>query len=121
MPFGDIVHIEFSTTDFEKFKIFYGFFNWTFREWGGDYLLFMCPDDKFGGGIVLTKEPTTIKNFELYVYTPNIDETLPKAQAIGWKLAKEKMPIPEVGFFAVLEDFDGNKISLFENLPDAKM
>lgn len=121
MPFGDIVHVEFFTTDFDKFKIFYGFFNWTFKSWGEDYMLFMCPDDKFGGGIVLEKEPRPIKNFEVYVYTANIDETMPKALAIGWKLAQEKMPIPEVGFFAVLEDFDGNKISLFENLPDAKM
>lgn len=121
MPFGDVVHVEFCTTDFEKFKIFYGFFNWTFKSWGDDYMLFMCPDDKFGGGITLVKEPAAIKNFELYLYTANIDETIPKALAVGWKLAKEKTPIPEVGFFATLTDFDGNNICIFENLPDAKM
>ena len=123
MAFGDLVHMEFSTTDFEKFKKFYGFFGWTFKLWGKDneYMLFMFPDDKLGGGIMLVKEPTALKNFDLYLHAPNIIETLPKAAQVGWKIVREKTPIPEVGYFATLEDFDGNKINIFESLPNAMM
>lgn len=123
MPYGDLVHMEFLTTDFEKFKKFYGFFGWTFRKWGDDeeYMLFMFPNDKLGGGIVLVKEPSPLKNMELYIYTPNIDETMPKAIEAGWMPVREKSPIPGVGFFSTIEDFDGNRINLFEDIPGAMM
>ena len=121
MPTGDLIHIELNSTDFEKFQKYLGFFGWTFKPWSDDYLLFMFPDDKLGGGVVKVDKPKPLENVEIYLYTPSIDQTLPKALEVGWKLVREKTPIPEVGFFATIEDFDGNKFSLFENLPDAKM
>jgi predicted enzyme related to lactoylglutathione lyase len=120
MPFGDICHLEFRTTDFEKFKKYYEFFKWTFRPWDNEYMLFMFPNDKLGGGVALVKEPNPLKNVDFYLYTDSIDSTIPKALEVGWKLVREKTPIPQVGFFATLADFDGNEMSIFENLPEEK-
>ncbi|NLI40135.1 MAG: hypothetical protein GX421_02945 [Caldisericales bacterium] len=118
MPAGDIVHLEFYTTDFEKFKKFYAPFNWKFTDWGEDYMLFMPPNEQgIGGGIMKSQKPMPNQNMFPYIIVGDINVELPKLKEIGWEIVEGKMPITGVGFFAVLKDFDGNTINLFESLP----
>ena len=120
MPAGDIVHLEFYTTDFEKFKKFYTPFNWKFTEWGGDYMLFMPPNEQgVGGGIMKSQKPMPNQNMYIYILVGDINAELPKLKEVGWEIVEGKMPITGVGFFAVLKDFDGNTINLFESLPQS--
>lgn len=43
-------HIEWSSTDLERSKTFYGgLFAWKFEPWGEDYLTFTAPEGPGGG------------------------------------------------------------------------
>ncbi len=119
MPLNDIVYIEFYSTDFEKFKKFYSIFGWKMKPSGDDYLMFDTPKG-FSGGIYLAKEPKPNMNMFIYVMADDIIKYLESAKNVGWIVEKEKKLIPGIGFYAVLKDFDGNVISLFETLPENK-
>ena len=122
MPLHSIVHFEFYSTDFEKVKKFYGdLFGWAFKPWGEYYMLFMPPpeDGYLGGGVLFAKEPKPIQNFNYYVEVDDIDKYLEKAKAIGWEVVAGKGPIPNVGSYAQIKDFDGNLVSLYEKLPES--
>ena len=57
------------------------------------------------------------QNMFIYILVGDINAELPKMKEIGWEIVEGRMPITGVGFFAVLKDFDGNTINLFESLP----
>ena len=44
----------------------------------------------------------------------NIDQSLAKATNLGAKVAKGKEEIPNIGWFAILQDPDGNSFALFQ-------
>jgi len=119
MTIGDIVHLEFHTTNFDNFKKYYSVFNWKFEPWGDDYMTFGTPN-RSGGGLILTDTPMPNQNMYPYILVDDVNSFLPKMKEIGWIVAKEKSLIPEVGYYATLNDFDGNTILLFESLPEQK-
>ncbi len=115
-----LVHFEIPASDPTKVSNFYSqLFGWKFNKYEGgnmDYWLISHkettgPGDTMGG---LFKRNTPNEGFLNYFSTRNIDETLRNAQALGAKVAMAKQEIPQMGWFAVLQDPDGNTFALFQ-------
>jgi len=108
-------HIEIPSRDFAKARKFYGdLFIWKFTEMPGmNYLLFNPPDGVGGGfsqGNELAKKPGVLVHIEV----ADIDTTIKKAEKIGGRCLKGKTQItPEYGYFAILNDLEGNQIGIW--------
>jgi len=55
----------------------------------------------------------------LYFGVENLDEYMRKAEALGARIISPRMPVPGVGWWAVLRDPEGNAIALFQDDPAA--
>jgi predicted enzyme related to lactoylglutathione lyase len=111
-----IVHIEISSTDLTKAQKFYSqLFNWKITAWGGssDYLMFETGKEP-GGGIQKVDKVRPGDGVLIYVMVEDIEKTLSKAKELGGKIVKEKTEIPNVGWFGLLTDLDGNTIGVFK-------
>jgi len=111
-----IVHIEISTTDLPKAQKFYSqLFNWKITAWEGtsDYLMFETGKEP-GGGIQKVDRVNPGDGVLIYVLVEDIEKTLSKAKELGGKIVKEKTEIPNVGWFGLLSDLDGNTIGIFK-------
>lgn len=111
-----IVHIEISSTDLSKAQRFYSqLFNWKITGWEGssDYLMFETGKEP-GGGIQKVDKVNPGDGVLIYVLVEDIEKTLQKAKELGGKIVKEKTEIPNVGWFGLLADLDGNTIGVFK-------
>jgi len=111
-----IVHIEISTTDLAKAQKFYSqLFNWKITAWGGssNYLMFETGKEP-GGGIQKVDKVRPGDGVLIYVLVEDIEKTLDKAKELGGKITKGNTEIPNVGWFALLTDLDGNIIGVFK-------
>jgi uncharacterized protein len=109
-----IAHVEIPSTDLDKSKEFYNkIFGWEFKPFGNGYLLF---NNRKGITAGLRKADSIVKgdNTIFHVWVESIDETLKKVTESGGKTEREKTTIPVMGFYALLNDPDGNIIGLFQ-------
>lgn len=110
------VHLELNTPDLDKAKAFYGeLFGWQFTDMNmspsGIYSTFK-PSEGPGGGMM--SMPESKSGWLTYVGVSNIQESTEKARALGATIVMGPLPIPEVGFFTVLNDPTGCTIALFQ-------
>lgn len=123
---NSVVHFEVAAGDTERARKFYGdVFDWKFVEMSGEYgnyiMVHTAPTGKDGmvkrpgaiNGGMMKKDPTA-KYTIITVAVDNLDETLEKVKKSGGKVISEKMDIPKVGFYARIEDTEGNVVSLLE-------
>lgn len=110
-----ICHIEIPSHDFEKARKFYGgLFKWQFdymKEM--DYLMFKAPDGINGG---FSKELAISEKAGIFLYieVEDIETTIKNGEEVGGKTVKGKAMIgPEIGYFAILADLEGNQIGLW--------
>ena len=54
-------------------------------------------------------------------HVDSLDETLPKVTALGGKIVEPKTDIPGQGWYAVIDDTEGNQIGLYETAPNSAM
>ncbi len=116
---GALVHFEIPATDPAKVSRFYEqLLGWKFSKWQGgamDYWLISHKDaaenDTIGG---LFKRNTPNQQFLNYFSVKSIDESAAKATNLGAKVVTAKQEIPNMGYFAVLTDPDGNTFALFQ-------
>jgi len=118
---GTLVHFEIPATDPAKISSFYSqLFGWKFNKWEGgstDYWLIShkdatSPDDTMGG---LYKRNTPQEQFLNYMLVKSVDDSLAKATGLGAKVLMAKQEIPNMGWFAVLADPDGNTFALYQS------
>jgi len=118
---GTLVHFEIPATDPAKISSFYSqLFGWKFNKWEGgsmDYWLIShkdatSPDDTMGG---LFKRNNPQEQFLNYVLVKSVDDSLAKATDLGAKVLMAKQEIPNMGWFAVLADPDGNTFALYQS------
>jgi hypothetical protein len=112
-----ICHIEIMATDLAKAQKFYSeLFGWKITAWKGspDYLMFDTGKEP-GGGIMRAEKVNPGDGILLYVYVEDIEKYLNKARQLGGKIVKEKAEIPNVGWFGLFSDLDGNVIGLFKD------
>jgi uncharacterized protein len=109
-----IAHVEIPSTDLERSKEFYNnLFGWDFKPFGNGYLLF---NNRKGitAGLRLTENIAKGDKTIFHISVESIDETLKKVKDIGGNVEREKTTIPVMGWYALLNDLDGNTIGLFQ-------
>lgn len=117
-----IAHMEIPVDDIERAKKFYGdLFDWDFVEFGksGYWVFSMERGTKpMGGGMMKRMRPEQpIVN---YFDVPSIDEYSQKVISLGGKIVVEKTAVPEMGYFCVCNDTEGNAFGLWEDNKGAK-
>ncbi len=110
-------HIEIMTTNLKRAEKFYGdLFGWKINsEAMSKYSLFETPNPP-GGGIAEVPKVNPGDGLMLYVEVDDIPKYLSKAASIGGNQVTPKTDIPNIGWFGVFADPDGNKIGLFTPL-----
>jgi len=119
-----IVHFEIPVNDPAKLSNFYEqLFSWKFNKMPDpsgqmDYWLISHKDagenETMGGLYKRTMSETGIIN---YFSVVNIDQSLAKASSLGANVVKGKAEIPNIGWFAILQDPDNNTFALFQGKP----
>jgi uncharacterized protein len=120
---ASIVWFEIPADNPERAKQFYGaLFGWKIEllpemtdywhiDTGGG-------DDTPDGGLMKRKHPDQpITN---YVNVASVDEAAAMVQKLGGKICKPKTAVPQMGYFAVCRDTEGNEFALWEKNDSAK-
>ena len=119
MQHGDFTHIEIPADDTARAQRFYGdLFGWTFQEMPGypGYHLFLTPARQEGVGGALGERGTSAPDrMRTYVQVDSIDQLLPRVAGLGGRVSGEKQEVPGQGWYAVLEDSEGNEIAVWES------
>jgi len=111
-------HIEWTVTNLERARKFYGgLFDWTFEAWGENYLMFNTPAKDLGGGFELKSAVQAGASPVVYIDVEDIEPYLEKAVALGGSVMTPKGDIPNIGWYAIIKDPDGNAVGLFQGLP----
>lgn len=109
-----ICHVEWTSTDLERTKAFFsGLFEWKWKAWGTEYLIF-SPPEGVGGGIMKVEEVKPGESPSVYIDVEEIEPYLEKVKDLGGGVAVPKTEIPGAGWFAHLTDPDGNIVGLFK-------
>jgi predicted enzyme related to lactoylglutathione lyase len=108
-----VVHVEFPSQDTDRAQKFWeGVGGWSIQDSGMpgiDYRMFQEGDQ---GGAVYTMDDSP-QGPVLYYGSDDIDADIAKVRELGGE-AKDKEPIPGVGWFARAKDTEGNAFSLFQ-------
>ena len=118
-----IVHIEIPAKNPQASSKFYAAaFDWTIQVSPdfADYPMFQAEGGPAGGfTMVGDMHGVSTKTGEVLIYisTDDIDASLASVEKHGGKKLLGKTEIPQVGWFALFSDPEGNKIGLFTTTP----
>jgi uncharacterized protein len=124
MAQGQFNHIEFPADDVARARKFYeGLFGWELSEMPEfpNYLLFRFGPIERSGGAIGIRNQSTGSALRVYFLVDALDAALPKVTQLGGKIVEKKTEIPGQGWYAVVDDTEGNQIGLYENLPNSTM
>lgn len=121
-----IVHFEIPADNPERAAKFYReLFGWKINRWenpnGIEYwMVETVPTDEKGmpkrqgvnGGLMPRMYPT--QQPVNYIAVESVDEAVAKAERLGAKVMMGKTPVPGMGWFAQLNDPEGNVIAVWE-------
>ncbi|MGA9760908.1 MAG: VOC family protein [Gaiellaceae bacterium] len=111
---GDIVHIEFPSTDADRAQRFWsGLFGWKFEDSGMmemDYRIARI-SEQAGVAVFPSEKAAGYPNY--YFASADIDASIAKVRELGGQ-AEDKQPIPKVGWFTHCKDSEGNAFHLFQ-------
>ena len=107
-----LCYFDILTSNLEKSKSFYNqLFNWETKPWGTqeNYESIKTPQDPQGG--IMQSEDE--KGILIYIKVDDIEKTLEKTKQLGGNVILGKTQIPNVGWYALIADPDGNKFGIF--------
>lgn len=120
---SSLVWFEIPADNPERAKSFYGsLFGWKIELFPGmtDYWHIDTGggDDTLDGGLITRKHPQQpITN---YVSVSSVDESAAKVETLGGKICKPKTAVPQMGYFVICQDTEGNEFALWEVNESAK-
>jgi hypothetical protein len=121
MKHGEYTHIEIPADDPTRAQRFYeGLFGWLFSSMPEfpDYFMYVTPagQEGVGGAIGKRNEQTgaVVRNF---IHVDSIEGSLPRVTELGGTVVAPKAEVPGMGWYAVINDSEGNEIALWETLP----
>ena len=119
---GKVVHFDIPIDDTERGVAFYTrAFGWAFERWGStDYWTTEGGQGEGIGG-ALTKRDAEAPALVLYIGVDDIDDALAAVEAAGGRRLTDRMPIPTVGWMALFEDTEGNRLGIFQDDPTVPM
>jgi len=118
-------HFELPVDDADRAEKFYSdAFGWTFNRFDGapDYysLATTGEDSQLGiNGALYQRGDMTQVTVTMSV--ASIEEAIERVKSAGGEVVNDKMPIPNVGYFALCKDTEGNLIGVFTADPSATM
>lgn len=115
---------ELMTTDVAGARQFYGaLFGWKTEDYPGagfNYTLVKVGGESVGGMMALPPDCTGMPPcWGVYVTVNDVDATASQVEALGGKLLRPPMDIPEVGRFCVLQDPQGAALCAIQYLSRA--
>ena len=120
MAHGQMSHLEIPADDAARARKFYeGVFGWETSEMEQypNYFLFSFGSIERAGGAIGVRNESTGPQLRLYISVDSIDDVLPKVSANGGKVVEPKTQIEGQGWYAVIDDTEGNQLGVYENLP----
>ena len=115
MTHGAWCHIEIPTANKEASKQFYGsLLGWKFTEVPEmKYTIYSTGEGEVGGGLFNPPEgtPRMITN---YVTVVDLEAAAKKVPELGGKVCTERMEVPGMGWFRIVNDPEGNSIGLWQ-------
>jgi len=92
-PQNRIDYVEIPVTDLQKAREFFAaLFEWSFQEWGDDYLSFS--DGNLDGGFRHATEPAPATGILLIFYSENLEQSVGRVEALGATISEPIFPFP---------------------------
>ena len=129
---NSVAHFEIYTDDNETLAKFYtSLFDWAIQPMPGmnySWVKTIATNDKgmptepggINGGMIKRPDGYTTRAWVNYVNVDSVDESAKRAQDLGAKLMKPKAAVPNMGWFAMLLDPEGNPFALWQTDPNAR-
>lgn len=110
-----IAHVEIPSTNVEKSIDFYSkLFGWEFKPFGKGYSLFNT-HKAFTIGLRKADKVSTGDCTIFHVRVTDINASLNKATELGGHIFRGKTTIPAMGYYALINDLDGNTVGLYQS------
>jgi predicted enzyme related to lactoylglutathione lyase len=122
-PAASIVWFEIPADKPERAKKFYSsLFGWKITPFPGmtdyDHIDTGGPDASPDGAVMKRMyRGHTITN---YVFVPSVTAYAAKVKKLGGKICKAKTAVPQMGYFVICRDPEGNEFALWERSEKAK-
>jgi uncharacterized protein len=119
-----VIHFEIPAGDLERAANFYRqAFGWKIEKWPGPMEYWMVTTGPEGtpginGGLLKKQAPTTGTTNTISV--ASVDSAVETVKKAGGKQVMPKTAIPTVGYFAYLEDTEGNLFGVMQADKNAK-
>jgi len=115
---GQMVHVEIPAGDTAKAREFWGsLFGWQFEEYPGPTEYHMTRFSETTGGAIYGADDGQ-RGARVYFDADDIKTAATRVGELGGE-AGEPMPVPNMGWFAICKDTEGNEFGLWQNDPDA--
>lgn len=113
-----VTHFEIFAEEPAKLADFYrGLFDWTIEKAPGvDYFhIRTAPpgQDAIRGGLTYRAIPGP-RSWVHYVWVDSLDDVADRVQRLGGAVLRPKTAVPKTGWYAVLEDPEGNIFAVFQ-------
>ena len=119
---GKVVHFEIPVDDADRGVRFYAqALGWSLERWGPLEYWTRAAGEGDGIGGALTKRTAESPVLTFYIAVDDIDEALAAIESAGGRRLTDRMPIPTVGWSALFEDTEGNRVGLFQDDPSVPM
>jgi predicted enzyme related to lactoylglutathione lyase len=119
-----VIHFEIPAAVPERAAAFYKkVFGWSIEKWPGPMEYWMVTTGADGapginGGLLKKQAPTTATTNTIGV--DSVEKAIAAVKSAGGKLVMPKTPIPTIGYFAYLEDTEGNLFGVLQSDANAK-
>jgi len=120
---SSIVWFEIPADNVERARKFYGaLFGWKIEKFPGmtDYWHIDTGggDDTPDGGLMARKHPQ--QPITSYVNVESVTQFSAKVEKLGGKVCAPKTAVPQMGYFAVCQDTEGNPFGIWQSDANAK-
>ncbi len=113
-----IVHLEIPADDTAKAREFWGsLFGWQFEPFPGPTEYHVTRIDERSGAAITGMEPGK-RGPRVYFDVDDINQEVGRVQELGGEPG-QPMPVPNMGWFAVCKDTEGNEFGLWQTDPSA--
>ena len=119
-----VIHFEIPAAEPKRAAAFYKqVFGWSIEKWPGPMEYWMVTTGADGapginGGLLKKQAPTTATTNTIGV--DSVEKAIVAVKSAGGKLVMPKTPIPTIGYFAYLEDTEGNLFGVLQSDANAK-
>jgi predicted enzyme related to lactoylglutathione lyase len=110
---GEMVHVEVPVDDTGNGREFWGgLFGWDFESYPGPFEYHMARLGEQQGAAITNMEPGK-RGLRVYFDVDDINDGAARVKELGGE-ANDPQPVPNMGWFAVCKDREGNEFGLWQ-------